>query len=69
MKLGTVEIKGKKFDIEVGENGQFSTNHDGDQVHAPTLDQLKCTGNISGGSYRRTEDGRRDQIAWHQASS
>jgi hypothetical protein len=41
MKFGSVEVKGKKFDIEVGSDGKFGTNSDGSWLKADTLDQLK----------------------------
>jgi hypothetical protein len=41
VKLATVEIKGKSFEIEVAEDGDFRANVDGDVVRASTLAELK----------------------------
>lgn len=41
MKLATVEIKGRKFDIEVTDRGEFNTTDDGNYIEANSLEELK----------------------------
>lgn len=41
MKFDTFEVDGKKFTIDVRNEGQFCTVIDGDDVHADTYEKLK----------------------------
>ena len=42
MKLSDIEIKGRKFGVEVDQDdGKFFASLDGDRVYAPSLDELK----------------------------
>jgi len=42
MKLTSIEVKGKTFEVDVHQrDGRFSTEHGGDTVYATTLDELK----------------------------
>lgn len=43
MKVSTIEIKGRKFDIDVNGEGRFMAKFDGDNVWADSLKQLKET--------------------------
>jgi hypothetical protein len=39
-KLKSIEVKGKKFDVSINDQGHFYANFDGDQVRAESLKQL-----------------------------
>jgi hypothetical protein len=41
MKLTTIEVKGKKLEVGVWDNGQFYTELGNEQVHADSLEHLK----------------------------
>lgn len=41
MKLTTIEVKGKKFEVNVSDQGKFSFHDDGQEFTASSLDDLK----------------------------